>query len=474
MFVFRFCQQLKTNFEIIFNELHHMNSQWMFQMNSASNLPIVVILKEGNPNIALFKLVYDLVGEEFFENRLKQLLFASRYTMGVICNYVVYEMKSLIEWTLLEERRRAVLNINRIVSVFGNDLRWAYTHRTAANNTPNKPIFYEIPEKLSIVSVLENEMDDKLMAWKIVYKLMNEFNIHINDEEKKTVIYLLFIVFRYICHYFFEKVENWKKLSFAVCEEPKNSRQIIRRSSFYDLPELMSPRHVPSTSVSSVNTEKDLLLNFFKSFPDILNTSLTIPTAIPSPNILRKRSATVESDVEYKHLELIYSCIVEVLSVGDLVTDMIVLEQLIATNNQWWTSFMLLFLLAPYLVSYCAFASIFQSHDKNISLFWKICLITPLSLFLLIIVDLLFMMYVTVCVFILMMTCCCAQYRKKLIYRMETDWIFEKLKMSEMDIKGYRRLRTLSQLMYALVCCFSDFLEIICHAFGFCGKNIQF
>lgn len=119
--------------------------------------------------------------------------------------------------------------------------------------------------------------------------------------------------------------------------------------------------------------------------------------------------------------------------------------------DQWWTAYMLLFLLAPYLVSYCALASIFQSHEKHVKKFWKLFLITPLSLVFLVILDLLFMSYVTLSVILLIFTCFCAPCRIRLIAFMQTDWIFRRLNMSEMEIKGYRRLRTLSQLMYAFV-----------------------
>lgn len=119
-------------------------------------------------------------------------------------------------------------------------------------------------------------------------------------------------------------------------------------------------------------------------------------------------------------------------------------------TDQWWSAFLLLFLSAPYLVSYCALASIIQSHEQQISKPWKLFLITPLSLVFLVLVDVIFMLYVTMSVLLLSITSCCVPCRRKLLGFLQYDLIFRHLKITEMEIKGYRRLRTLSQLMYVL------------------------
>ena len=53
-------------------------------------------------------------------------------------------------------------------------------------------------------------------------------------------------------------------------------------------------------------------------------------------------------------LEIIYTIFVESLSMADLITDGVVLYQLIRSNHQWWSAFMLLTILSPYVVSYSA------------------------------------------------------------------------------------------------------------------------
>eukprot|EP01084_Bolivina_argentea_P043354 79888_1 len=145
--------------------------------------------------------------------------------------------------------------------------------------------------------------------------------------------------------------------------------------------------------------------------------------------------------------EIFYSAIVESLSVGDLLTDIIVLRDLIATNNQWWTAFMLLFLLAPYLVSFCSLASIFQSREKDVRNVMCLLLITPFSLCLLIMLDVTFMMFV-VGNLVGLLFCWCNQ---NFIHYVDEDKIFLKFNVTHMEIKGYRRLRTLSQLVFETI-----------------------
>lgn len=173
----------KSTFEYILRKLRDLNGRWTFQVNSFANLPIVAMLNEDNPHIEFFQLIFNTVGTDFFRSRLKQQLLGSRYTMGIICNYVAYEMKSLIEWKAVEERRKIVQTINRIIDVFGNDIRW----RAVLHEWDNNKISDEVAEELSIVSVLDTEMDDKLMAARIVKKLRYQFNLRVSLSEQETV-----------------------------------------------------------------------------------------------------------------------------------------------------------------------------------------------------------------------------------------------------------------------------------------------
>ena len=161
-------------------------------------------------------------------------------------------------------------------------------------------------------------------------------------------------------------------------------------------------------------------------------------------------------------LEKLYSAVVESISTADFVTDCFVLKSFIDNNHQWWSAWMILSMIAPYLVSYSVLGSLFNQKfaiylDRikskpankrkcNLILFGLlgVVLLTPLSLLYFVLIDCFFMLYVSISSIILILSCTTVD-----IKHCVDDFVFQKiLSMNRMEILGYRRLRTLSQ-----VCC---------------------
>ena len=55
---------------------------------------------------------------------------------------------------------------------------------------------------------------------------------------------------------------------------------------------------------------------------------------------------------------------VESLSCADIITDILILIQLITDGHLWWTTFSILFIISPYLVSYTAIGTMLQNKFK--------------------------------------------------------------------------------------------------------------
>eukprot|EP01083_Nonionella_stella_P142209 439559_1 len=164
-------------------------------------------------------------------------------------------------------------------------------------------------------------------------------------------------------------------------------------------------------------------------------------------------------------VELIYSTFVESLSMADFITDFLVLKQLFEGGHQWWSSWMVLMMLSSYLVSFSVVGTLFVNavsafvQDRQLNkqsgctcryvlfVLMAILLMTPLNVLYFFIVDCVFMVYVLVSAMIYFVTCSHVDI---------TDWIddyvFQKLLgMNRMQIIGYRRLRTLSQLLFETI-----------------------
>ena len=180
-------------------------------------------------------------------------------------------------------------------------------------------------------------------------------------------------------------------------------------------------------------------------------------------------------------IERSYSFAVETLSILDLVTDIIILEQLYnghTLETRWLTVITSCLLLAPYLVSYSVLGWLIQfrlsSFLENLhnrkkrdvrklkvckySFEWDliamniICffLMTPLNIIYFFSIDSFFIIYI-ICSN-LGALCNCSQKIENLI----DEYVFQKFfQMNRVQVVGYRRLRTLSQLLFE-VCTIQD------------------
>ena len=172
-----------------------------------------------------------------------------------------------------------------------------------------------------------------------------------------------------------------------------------------------------------------------------------------------------QEDIERKPvtwLEMLYSTVVESLSTADLITDFFVLQEFFKGGHLWWGSWMVLLMLAPYLVSYVSLGSLFEKRAQKFvlrmqgenttskcSLKWLLfsfvimLLLTPISLFYFAIIDAVFMVYVLISSMLYFVSC-----GKIDIKDILDDWVFSAfLGMTRMQILGYRRLRTLRCLI---------------------------
>ena len=201
----------------------------------------------------------------------------------------------------------------------------------------------------------------------------------------------------------------------------------------------------------------------------------TFDAALAQEELERKleNEDSLENKEPTSWIEMVYATVVESLSSADLITDSLIVIQLANDknhNHQWWISLMILMMISPYLVSYSVLGSLFKARmtrfirriklnernnnsNNSISiykckwiLFSVVCLIlmTPLSLLYFVVIDIIFMIYVLLSTLIYFFSC-----SKINISDSIDDLIFKKfLGMNRMQIIGYRRLRTLSQLVW--------------------------
>ena len=169
-------------------------------------------------------------------------------------------------------------------------------------------------------------------------------------------------------------------------------------------------------------------------------------------------------------IERIYSFMVESLSSADLITDCIILQSLYTEKIQWLTIVTVLLMLAPYLVSYAVLDRLAfevlqrrelnkvgkggKNQRKSISAKKKIkkwlfnigafTMMTPLNLIYFILLDVFFQIHILLSGIIFMITCF-----KYDITDLVDDYVFQGIfQMDLMNVLGYGRLRTLTQLIF--------------------------
>ena len=110
-------------------------------------------------------------------------------------------------------------------------------------------------------------------------------------------------------------------------------------------------------------------------------------------------------------------------------------------KHQWWATFSLLFMISPYLVSYTAIGTMLHKRSNILSVF---VMITPLCIFYFSILDVIFMCYALLSSVIYFISFT----RIDIGDWMDNNFFYRFLGMSRMELVGYRRLRTLAQLLF--------------------------
>eukprot|EP01084_Bolivina_argentea_P056048 102632_1 len=351
------------NISLIIRELQNTSLIWMFQKDEFGNLPAVGILREHNPNINVFKMVYDAVPTDYHRQRLVSILRGNRYTMGILIYFIVGETRKLVQFISCEENKTIRNGLSTIFGIFGNDIRWTAKDHGKLNSEGNAK---EIKGDLSIAVVL-NEGGlyfEDYMRYQIATKLRNEFNLKITKTEeimiqkwnRKAQAKSLF------------KMETTAKLQDlnskkqrTVATEIRNwmghiDKQITKQMTARQKIQKADTRFTGLQDIGEIKEELEMELEA----GDTHIISLGDVGRLKTKKHVEEQSFKA---IFWKRIELVYAFMVEGLSVLDLSSDIIILGQLLKTDNQWWTAFMILFLLAPYLVSFCALASIFQSHE---------------------------------------------------------------------------------------------------------------
>ena len=104
--------------------------------------------------------------------------------------------------------------------------------------------------------------------------------------------------------------------------------------------------------------------------------------AIDDDNEMKNEASQVQIVEEEKKplswIEWIYILSVESLSCADLITDFIILDQLINDSpiHTWFVTFSVIFMISPYLVSYTAMGSILERKSRYIFIvikrYWRL------------------------------------------------------------------------------------------------------
>eukprot|EP01084_Bolivina_argentea_P172299 298477_1 len=229
-----------------------------------------------------------------------------------------------------------------------------------------------------------------------------------------------------------QKEEKEIKINDDNNDEMKDTQQDQNEEQKYNIPNDNQQISMQPTTETEANVEQKENSEDIVIIPEISNESF--------------------SKEPISWIEVAYSSMVETFSALDLYTDIIVLFQLYASNNIWWTSWMLILMCCPYLVSYGPLATLIQQsninfREKRCVAFLVVLLITPFSVVYLVLIDVVFMIYSLMSIIVFLITFSKVDIRDKI-----DVYIFQKLfNMNRTEITGYRRLRTLSQLFFETI-----------------------
>ena len=155
--------------------------------------------------------------------------------------------------------------------------------------------------------------------------------------------------------------------------------------------------------------------------------------------------------------------VLEVLSAADLVTDILLLRWMYLSHHIWWATLSCLMMVAPYLAAFSATLRIglrnriFEGTDadgKAQSFYWcrklagSVCM-TPLCVAAFILLDLVYTIKAaTFDVFALLVGLTAPGWKCDLTDGAVSKFLSDHLGLTIMDIEGYRRLRTTTQLLF--------------------------
>ena len=224
--------------------------------------------------------------------------------------------------------------------------------------------------------------------------------------------------------------------------------------------EILSSAPAPVLRQHTLAPSNNMMIN-----PIDIDMGNYVDRSIQASKLQQQQDFIINKDGEKSKIEIIYSFIVESLSTADLVTDILVIIALINKPNPetWWITFMLLFMMSPYLVSHSIMCSLIDSRRDSLKLdlntdrggcgtkcgyrminTLSLFIMTPMSIVWFTLVDVTFMIYLIVANLMFFTSCGRVDISDKM-----DDLLFRKcLGMSRMQIIGYRRLRTLSQLLF--------------------------
>ena len=160
-----------------------------------------------------------------------------------------------------------------------------------------------------------------------------------------------------------------------------------------------------------------------------------------------------------EYIELLFNLVLELIALFDMSGDFLLLIALFKSQHTGWFCFSLLSMLSPFFVCYVPLLTFQKKKLNNKELDWMDAIITaafltPLVLIYLNIMDVVYIftsvVLVPIAVMIQWLTCGMLSERNMAHYFEEKlDSIYEvAFGMSQMDIKGFRRLRTISQLSF--------------------------
>eukprot|EP01084_Bolivina_argentea_P073926 134117_1 len=334
--------------------------------------------------------------------------------------------------------------------------------------------------KLMQVELIFNVFDYKIsFTWPNKHQKTNDI-IHIDEFEKDNINLKPFSLISICYEKKIYRVIELLTTEFNILRYLSANEHLQVNEMQNEIREFAGKMFVEGRKKFEVKWERDildkiknemLLENDFGNpqLQDIANRFINKPNTIQSNDNIDNNGEDIKQRA-VSWIEVIYSTTVEGLSTADFITDILILRDLWLSNNLWWTTFMLSLLIAPYLVCYSALGSLIQHRMNFIFLTMSISdeinkpkcsvgckwfsfnllvllLMTPLCIVYFVVIDIVFMIYIIFATIVFFMSC-----TKWDIGDVMDDWVFKKIfGLNRMQIIGYRRLRTLSQLFFETI-----------------------